>query len=238
VHAPVAVAPRLARPTLARSARMMPLVHADGGILVGEIRDNERRVVIVTDPDILENHGITRGDNALIAASIVRSLRGASTGRVVFDETPHGIIARPFSAMRLLFGFPFAFVTVQVVIAAALLLWSGSARFGAPRPREATLPLGKRSLIESGSRLLEYAARLPFLIERYAEAVLRETAQAVSAPRGLTRDQLVAWFARTGRTVPAAAIDTTADTTTATAEAMYRWRDDVLDESGQRTQRR
>jgi hypothetical protein len=113
-------------------------------------------------------------------------------------------------------------------------------RFGAPRPREATLPLGKRSLIESGSRLLEYAAQLSFLIERYAEAVLRETAQAVNAPRGLTRDELVAWFARTGRAVPASA-SAAADTTTAstaTAEALYRWRDTVLDESGQRTQRR
>ena len=238
VRAPVTAAPRIAAPQLARTTRMQPLVQAPGGILVGEIPDNERRVIVVTDPDIFENHGIARGDNALIAASIVRSLRGTSGGLVVFDETVHGIIARPFSAMRLLFGFPFAFVTAQVALAAALLLWSGSARFGAPRPREPALPLGKRSLIESGSRLLEHAARLPFLIERYAEAVLRETAQAVNAPRGLTRDQLVAWFARTGRAVPAAAADTTADTTTATAEAMYRWRDDVLDESGQRTQRR
>jgi uncharacterized protein DUF4350 len=239
VRAPVAAAPRIAGPQLARSARLRPLVQAvDDGIMVGEIPDNERRVVVVTDPDIFENHGITRGDNALVATSIVRSLRGASSGRVVFDETAHGIIARPFSALRLLFGFPFAFVTAQVALAAALLLWAGSARFGAPRPREPTLPLGKRSLIESGSRLLEYAARLSFLVERYAEAVLRETAQAVGAPRGLTRDQLVGWFARTGRPVPAAAADTSADTTTATAEAMYRWRDDVLDESGQRTQRR
>ena len=237
-RAPLGAAPRIAGPQLVRSTRMRPLLQAAGGILVGEIPDNERRVVVVTDPDILENHGIARGDNALIATSIVRSLRGASGGRVVFDETAHGIIARPFSALRLLFGFPFAFVTAQVALAAALLLWAGSARFGAPRPREPTLPLGKRSLIESGSRLLEYAARLSFLVERYAEAVLRETAQAVGAPRGLTRDQLVGWFARTGRPVPAAAADTSADTTTATAEAMYRWRDDVLDESRQRTQHR
>ncbi|MDQ6943034.1 MAG: hypothetical protein M3169_11050 [Candidatus Eremiobacteraeota bacterium] len=231
VRAPIAGAPRLAGPQLAHSTRMRPLVQSAAGILVGEIPDNERRVVVVTDPDIFENHGIARGDNALVAASIVRSLRGARRGRVVFDETAHGIVARPFSAMRLLFGFPFVLVTVQVVLATALLLWSGGVRFGAPRPREATLPLGKRGLIESGSRLLEYAAQLSFLIERYAEAVLRETAQAVNAPRGLARDELIAWFARTGRAVPDA-------TSPADAEAMYRWRDAVLDESGQRTQRR
>ena len=226
---PVTEAPQLTRPQLARSTRMRPLVQSGDGILVGEIGDKGGPVIVVTDPDIFENHGIARGYNALVAVSIVRSLRGARRGRVVFDETGHGIIARPFSALRLLFGFPFVLVTVQVVLATALLLWSGGVRFGAPRPREATLPLGKRGLIESGSRLLEYAAQLSFLIERYAEAVLRDTAQAVNAPRGLGREDLVAWFARTGRPVPA---------TTATAEAMYRWRDDVLDESGQRTQRR
>jgi hypothetical protein len=209
---------------------MRPLVQSADGILVGEIPDNERRVVVVTDPDIFENHGIGRGDNALVAASIVRSLRGARRGRVVFDETAHGIIARPFSALRLLFGFPFVLVTAQVALAAALLLWSGSARFGAPRPRELTLPLGKRSLIESGSRLLEHAAQLSFLTDRYAKAVVRETAHGINAPRGLTDEQLVAWFARTDRTVPAGS--------TATAEAMYLWRGSVLDESGQRTQRR
>jgi len=235
---PDAEAPRLAQAQLARSPRMHGLVQAADGILIGEIGNGAWRAVVVTDPDIAENHGFSRGANASIVASIVRRLRGNRAGRVVFDETVHGIVARPFSAMRLLFGFPFAFVTLQVAIAAALLLWSGSVRFGTPRPREAALPLGKRSLIESGSRLLEHAARLPFLIERYAEAIVRETAQAVNAPRGLTHDQLVAWFNATGRTVPAAAADTIADTTTATAEAMYRWRDDVLDESGQRTHRR
>lgn len=239
VHEPVSAAPRVGRPQLASSTRMKALLQTADGILVGGIGNDAWRVVVVTDPDIVENHGIAKGDNALIAATIVRSLRGGRAGRVVFDETPHGIIARPFSALRLLFGFPFAFVTAQVALAAALLLWSGSARFGAPRPREATLPLGKRSLIESGSRLLEHAAQIPFLIERYAEAVLRETAQAVNAPRGLARDELVAWFARTGRAVPAAATaGDAAPASLANAEAMYRWRDDVLDESGQRTQRR
>jgi hypothetical protein len=231
LHAPVAAEPSVAAPQLLRSARIQPLVSAPGGgILIGEVRTDDRRVVIVADPDLLDNHGIGRGDNALVAAALIRSLRGDRSGRVVFDETPHGVISRPFSALRLLFGFPFVLVTAQVALATALLLWSGSARFGAPRPRDLTLPLGKRSLIESGSRLLEHAAQLAFLTERYTEAVVRETAQGINAPRGLTYDQLVAWFARTNRTVPAAA--------TATAEAMYRWRDAVLDGSGQRTPRR
>ena len=229
-RAEVAADPSVSAPQLVRSARIIPLLDTPDGILIGDIGEQGRRVVIVTDPDIFENHGIGRGRNALVAASVIRSLRGSRTGRVVFDETPHGIISRPFSALRLLFGFPFVLVTAQVVLAAALLLWSGSARFGAPRPRALTLPLGKRSLIESGSRLLEHAAQLSFLTERYAEAVLRETAHGINAPRGLTDEQLVAWFARTNRTVPAG--------TTATAEAMYLWRGSVLDESGQRTQRR
>ena len=230
--APRNLVPDVNVPQLARTRLMAPLLESADGVLIGDLRERERRIVVVTDPDLFENHGIVRGDNARIAAALVRTLAGNRTGRVVFDETVHGIVSRPFGALKLLFGFPFVLVTVQLVLAAALLLWSGSARFGAPRPRAPSLPLGKRSLIENGSALLEHAAEVSSLTARYAEAVLRETAQAVNAPRGLTRDQLVAWFARTGRTVPAPAGPHV------TAEAMYRWRNDVLDESGPRTQRR
>lgn len=232
---PLASAPTTRAPQLVHGGVLQPLLSSSDGILVGEIDRGDRRIVVVSDPDILANHGLARGDNALIAVALVRSLRGGG-GRVVFDEVPHGFVSRPLGIVRLLLTFPFVLVTVQIALAAALLLWSAAGRFGAPKPREATLPLGKRSLIEGGSRLLAFAGRLSFVLDRYAETVLRETAARLHAPRGLTSAELVAWFDRTGRPAPAVAAGAAAapdePAALAAAQSMYRWRNDALDEPG------
>ncbi len=223
---------------LAGSTSLDPLLSAAGGTLIGELRGFAGRVVVVADPDLLENHGLLRGDNAALAVALVRELRGGSSGRVVFDEAVHGYVARPFGALRLLFSFPFVLVTAQIVIASALLAWAGSARFGAPKPRAPALTTGKRALIETGARLFTVAGRLRFIAERYADAVLRESAQALHAPRGLAREELLAWFERTGRPAPAFAAADDAGTVLAEAQAMHTWRRDALDEPGRRTQHR
>jgi hypothetical protein len=235
VRAPLAGAPSVRAPQLVRSGVLQPLLRSPAGMLIGETELFGRRVVVVSDPDILENHGLARGDNALLAVALVRSLRGAG-GRVVFDEVPHGFVSRPFGIVRLLLSFPFVLVTAQIALACGLLLWSAAGRFGAPVPREASLPLGKRSLIEGGSRLLAYAGRLAFVLDRYAEAMVRETAARLHAPRGLGYAELVAWLDRTGRTVPqtAAAPAAAPDELSAVAAAhtIHCWRNEVLDEPG------
>jgi hypothetical protein len=223
---------------LALSASLDPLLSAAGGALIGELHGFGGRVIVVADPDLLENHGLLRGDNAALAVALVRELRGDSRGRVVFDEAVHGYVARPFGALRLLFSFPFVLVTAQIVIASALLAWAGSARFGAPKPRAPALTTGKRALIETGARLFAVAGRLRFVADRYADAVLRETAQALHAPRGLAREELLAWFERTGRPAPALAAPDDAGTLVAEAQAMHTWRRDALDEPRRRTQHR
>jgi hypothetical protein len=229
----------IALPQFVRSTAIDPWLKVSEGIVAGELQHGPSgRVVVVADPDLLENHGLTRGDNALIAIGLVRSLREQRAGPVVFDEVVHGYVSRPFGGLQLLLSFPFVLVTLQIVVAAALLLWAGSARFGAPKPREAALAAGKSSLIETGARLFAAAGKLRFVAERYADAVLRETAQHLHAPRGLSRDELLAWFARTGRPAPATAPGEDAASVVAAAQTMHTWRRDALDESGRRTQHR
>lgn len=232
-HEPLPTAPDTNASQLVHG-NLEPLVSSRDGVLAGQTL--HRRIVVVSDPDIFENHGIARGDNARIAVALLQRLRGDGTGRVVFDEVPHGYVSHPLGIVRLLFTFPFVLVTLQIALAVGLLMWSAAARFGAPRQREPALPLGKRSLVEGGSRLLAFGGRLPYVLGRYAEALLRETAARVHAPRGLTPPELAAWFDRTGRPVPAVAAAPAAapDVSAAleAAQSMYRWRNDVADEPG------
>jgi hypothetical protein len=236
--APIENAPSIGDAQLVRSPPLEPFLDAPGGVLIGEFVRGGRRVAVLADPDLAENHGLVRGDNAAIAVALVRSLRGEGGGRVVFDEAVHGYISRPFGFAQLLFGFPFVLVTAQLALAAALLVWSAAGRFGAPKPREPALPAGKRTLIESGARLFELADHAQYLADRYADAVVRETARRLQAPRGLTRAQLAAWFTEAGRPLPAAPAAAGASGAVDRAYAMHAWRRVALDESGRRTQHR
>jgi hypothetical protein len=84
--------------------------------------------------------------------------------------------------LGILFQFPFVLVTAQMGVAAALLIWVATARFGAPLTVAPPLEAGKRSLIDTGARLLTQARRAPELSERYVEAVIADTARALRTP--------------------------------------------------------
>ena len=43
-------------------------------ILLGEIIDRGRRITVLSDPDIIENHGIGQGDNAALAVAAAHAI--------------------------------------------------------------------------------------------------------------------------------------------------------------------
>ncbi|HZO93221.1 MAG TPA: DUF4350 domain-containing protein [Candidatus Baltobacteraceae bacterium] len=223
--------PSLGDPQLMVAPHVEPWLADADGVLIGETRRAGTRVVVVADPDFLENHGIARASNADLAVALLRRVLGPG-GTVLFDEDVHGYGSDPLGLLRLVFGFPFVLITLQIAIAAALLAWSGAVRFGAPVPREPALGIGKRSLVESAARLLDEACDPRYVVERYRETLLRDAAAREHAPRGLSIPGLRAWFEARNR--PAG--DWTeplpdAAKALAAAEAMYRWRNEVLDGS-------
>lgn len=216
---------------LLESRGLRPLIWSAQGALVAELRKSGRRIIIVADPDIFENHAIAHGDNAAIAATILDSVRTAK-GRLVFDEAAHGFIARPYGAIGLLFRFPFALAMLQIVLAAVLFIWSGSAQFGKPAAPRASLPAGKHSLIESAARLMEFAGGIEFLGDRYSEVLLRDAAARLHAPRSLSDASLAEWFAKTGREIPLPVMQARgAHSTLTTAQELYAWRNDVVSQT-------
>ncbi len=182
---------------LMRSDRLRPVVANTEGVLVGAIDSPGHRLWVLSDPDVIANHGIARADNAAFAVALIEGLRGAD-GRVVFDETVHGFVTEPASPLRLLFKFPYVFATLQGAIALGLLLWATIARFGAPQPMTPPLRAGKHGLIENTARLLEFAGYQSSIVRRYVEATIRDVAQQIHAPRGLAERPLLEWLRRIG----------------------------------------
>ena len=191
--------PAIHHPQLMHSARLRPLLAGPEGMLIGEIREHGRRLVVLSDPDLIANHGIARGDNAWIFVSLIQNMRSGHDGTVVFDEFIHGYSPRPFHMLGILFQFPFVLVTAQAALGIALLVWAAAGRFGAPRELPPAIDAGRRSLIDAGAVLVSRNGDSPALASRYYEEMVRDAASRLRAPAGLPLSELVSWLAESGK---------------------------------------
>jgi hypothetical protein len=167
---------------------------------------------VLSDPDVIANHGLARPSNAALAVAIINRLREVASsasatgprekatdaGKVVFDETMHGYVAKPLSPFFLLFSFPFVVATAQAGIAVALLLWATMARFGAPQSVPAPLSAGRGGLLQNMAKLIEFTGHQPVMVARYVRETVREVSRALHAPRELSGPALIAWLQRVG----------------------------------------
>jgi hypothetical protein len=228
---------------LIKSSRLRPVVGNDSGMLVGELRSGARRLWILADPDVMQNHGLADPDNAVFSVALLNALRGAD-GNVVFDEVVHGFEETASSPFRLLFEFPFVLATIQGAVATALLLWATMRRFGAPLSPPEVLQSGKRSLIEATANLLDVARHRPIVVQRYVHALVQDVARQLHAPAGLSDSALIEWLRRTGRAreveVDCGAVLRRADELVAgsrgggaplatLARDIFRWKREVID---------
>lgn len=172
--------PEIDRPQLIVGGSLRPIVAA-AGILVGEAKRGERRIWVLSDPDIMANHGLARGDNAAFAVALIDALRSPG-GAVVFDETHHGFVQRP-SLWRSAARLPFAIVSVQALVAVAVLMWAACSRFGAPVPVPRFRKLGKAALIDNAANLVESGGLASDMFARYVASVERDVARRLHAPR-------------------------------------------------------
>jgi hypothetical protein len=190
--------PDVMKPTqLMRGTGLRPVIAGDKGMLVGELVERNRRVLVLSDPDVIANHGLAREGNAALAVALIKRLRGAN-GTVVFDETIHGYTAPAENPFALMFRFPFVIATVQGLIAVGLLLWATMARFGAPQSVPPPLSAGRAGLLQNMAMLIEFTGHQQVMIRRYVEETLRHVARQLHAPRALAGDALVAWLKRVG----------------------------------------
>ncbi len=178
------------------------LIGSDDGFLLGERNDGGRRIVVLADPEPLENLGLTKGDNAAFALSLFDFAAGSAKGKFVFDETLHGFTGRPAeptkqanqSPLRRMLNFPGNILAALALAAFLLLVGATLGRFGpplaAPREREA----GKAALIGSIASLMNFGGHHDFALRRYVEGEIRETAAATRAPAAADFAATLRWL--------------------------------------------
>jgi hypothetical protein len=185
--------PDVARPQLVRSDALLPLVGGDAGILVGEMRQENGRTVVVSDPDLLANCGLGRGENAALALALVDSLRGEA-GTVLIDETLHGLERVP-SVWGELVRAPLKFGSAHVALLFVAAVLAGAARFGKPRPLRGGWREGKEALLENIADLMQRVGHVRVAVGRYFDTTVERLAEYHRAPRTLERPARLDWVA-------------------------------------------
>jgi len=179
----IGASPRIDGPQLLRGPRVHPVVSCAQGVLLGNVGTDHGTVLVLSDPDLLSNHGLLRPGNALAVMGIL-DLARESRSAVVIDETLHGFGKEP-SLYRSLFEFPLGLATIQALLAAAVLLWAAMGRFGAAQSAAPPLEAGKKALIGNIAALLAFGGHGTHALRRYFESAVAEVRSALHVPQEL-----------------------------------------------------
>jgi Domain of unknown function (DUF4350) len=195
------VAPTIADTAqLAQASAMNPLLANENGVLVGEILDRGRRIVVLVDPDPIENHGLSKGENAAFALALFDFIGGPGA-KFLFDETIHGFhghLAAASPALALL-RFPGNLLALQGLVAAVLLVGATIGRFGPPLPAPRAFGAGKAALVSNIAQLIDHGGHHAHSLKRYIETTAKEGAAILRAPPDLSESERIAWLDRAGQ---------------------------------------
>jgi hypothetical protein len=160
------------------------------------IRGGDKPIYILTEPDLMNNHGLADETTAQAALGIIRSLR-RGTSPVRMDVTLNGMTRAP-SLLKALFEPPFRGATLCAFLAALLMALHALARFGAPLGTDRILVRGKTALADNTAALVRLMGREAAMATRYVQAS-REMALARLGRRGSREqdDMLAAMESRT-----------------------------------------
>lgn len=228
--------PTIGHPQLMRSRKLCPLMSSGEDMLIARVC-RQPSIFVLADPDVIANHGLWRGDNAVLAMSFVSLMRNGN-GPVV---TPGAPIRQPVQSKPNVWGLafepPFVLITIAALVAMAIAVWLAAMRFGPPAVEAPDRPPGVHTLIEVAARLLGARAG-DRLLRRYAELVVLDLGRRLHAPRAVSGiAETGAWLdaSRHGESselkyaVLAQRIDSAGPTeVVARAAELHRWREELL----------
>jgi hypothetical protein len=194
------------------------------------VRTSDSRLYILSDPDLLNTHGLRDLATASAGTGLLAAIRKGD-GPVVFDVSLDGLKHSP-SLLKLAFEPPFLGATLCLVGAALLMALHAASRFGAPQRTSRALALGKSALAENSAGLIRMAKREPHMAGGYLDLNRNAVAKALGAAR-LSNAELDAYVDRLGERTGAGRLSAIAeqmpavkdrDSLTRFAQRLYQWR--------------
>jgi hypothetical protein len=221
---------------LYRGTLLDSVVDSPSGILVGQRLHSGTTLYVLTDPDVISNHGLAAGNAPFALALIDRARAG---GPVVFDETIHGFRTVPRNKLLSIFSRPFAAVTFSALMAAGLLAWADGRRFGAPWPGPGGVPAGQLMLIGTIAGLLDRGGHQASVLARYVRGTVTDVGASLQRSRAESAARIAEAESRRGTSIrsadllqQAAAMETarrvTPENLSALALRAYAWKQEMM----------
>lgn len=139
-------------------------------------------LVIVAEPDLLDNYGMADRSRAMLALELFRIIDGGEEFAVSFDMTQNGL-GRSANLLTLAFTPPFLAGTLCLILAALALGWRAFNRFGPARLGARAIAFGKRALVANAAGLVIRSRRLHLVSAPFADAARERLAHALALPR-------------------------------------------------------
>ncbi len=140
-------------------------------------------LVVVFEPDLLDNYGMADGDAARLLDALMPRLEVETGDPVVFDLTLNGF-GQARNLLTLAVTPPFLGVTLCLALAALLAGWRAFVRFGPAAAPERAIAFGKQALVANSAGLIQRARRFHLLRAPYAQHTRERLVRALALPRG------------------------------------------------------
>ncbi|MES0812779.1 hypothetical protein ABLO27_25020 [Roseibium sp. SCPC15] len=169
-----------------------PLIGAEEAMLLGDCALGEtaangnERVLVLSDPDLLNNHGLRLGDNARIAVDFL----GAKAGdrNIIIDYSRASWLRDPareperertWADLLRFFDQPFLTLWIGSATLFLLFLWRAAFRYGPISPDTAKPGASKSLAIRARARLMRLSGQDGALTAEYAAARIAATAESL-----------------------------------------------------------
>lgn len=175
-----------------KSAGCTPIIGDEDAMLLAEcpLRSTKdgtnEQVYVLSDPDLLNNHGLRLGDNAAIALDFLQQKAGDRN--IVIDYTRGSWLRDPasqpkrertWSDLARFFEQPFLALWISAGLVFVLALWRAALRYGPIRASVSTLGASKSLAIRARARLMRLSGQDGALVSEYTKARIAATAEAL-----------------------------------------------------------
>jgi len=170
------------------------LVGMPSGALLVHCDDNPD-VYLLSDPDLVTNHGLALADNASFAVALFEHLRGAGETRPVYIDTSGAPLddtkpvdegrtyERSSSDLKRFFAYPLSIIWGVLLVVVAICFWRGFWRFGPPlKDASGHIELSKSAAIEATARLLRLSGNDGRMVSQFVLHLLADKAQLLFGP--------------------------------------------------------
>jgi len=165
-----------------------PVIHvADGnGALLVDYAYGSGRVIVLSDPYVVTNRGLSANDNLQLAINVVT----AHEGLIAFDEyhQGRGATGNPFAVYFS--GTPVLAIGAQVLIVVLLILWTNARRFARPLPLAQVDRRSSLEFVASMAELQERARAFDLAIENVYTRTRRVLARYAGLSYNSSRSEI------------------------------------------------